>query len=308
MRTAATMYDAALHAPHRCPAGMTLCFDGAVTHPHSHTDDVLGPTRPRMIDADQATSAAANIRWWDADADDYHAEHGDFLGEADFVWCPENLREADAALLGDVRGQRVLEVGCGSAPCSRWLSAKGAIPVAFDISSGMLRHARQAAERTAVAVPLVQADVCALPFADGSFDLAFSAFGAIPFVADSALAMREVHRVLRPGARWVFAVNHPMRWIFRDDPGPEGLTAIQSYFDRSPYVEVDADDVPVYVEHHRTLGDRVRDLVMAGFMLRDVVEPEWPDDFDGTWGQWSRLRGEIFPGTAIFVAVKPPAA
>ena len=32
--------------------------------------------------------------------------------------------------------------------------------------------------------------------------------------------MREVARVLRPGGRWVFAVNHPMRWIFPDDPGP----------------------------------------------------------------------------------------
>lgn len=274
-----------------------------MTHPH--TEDVLGPTRPRMIDADQAVSAAANRRWWDADADDYHAEHGAFLGEADFVWCPEDLREADARLLGEVRGRRVLEVGCGSAPCSRWLAGEGALPVAFDISSGMLRHARLAALRTGVTVPLVQADVCALPFANGVFDLAFSAFGAIPFVADSALAMREIHRVLKPGGRWVFSVNHPMRWIFRDDPGPDGLTAIQSYFDRSPYVEVDADDVPSYVEHHRTIGDRVRELVSAGFTLEDVVEPEWPEDFEGTWGQWSRLRGEIFPGTAIFVAAKP---
>ena len=71
----------------------------------------LGPTQPRMIPADQRTSAAANRRWWDADADAYHAEHGAFLGDADLVWCPENLREADAHLLGDVRGRLVLEVG-----------------------------------------------------------------------------------------------------------------------------------------------------------------------------------------------------
>jgi SAM-dependent methyltransferase len=176
--------------------------------------------------------------------------------------------------------------------------------VAFDVSAGMLRHARAANRETGMTLPLVQADVCALPFAGGSFDMAFSAFGAIPFVAEPALAMREVARVLKPGGRWVFSVNHPMRWIFRDDPGPEGLTAIQSYFDRSPYVEVDADDVPVYVEHHRTMGDRIRDLVAAGFAVLDVVEPEWPEDFDGVWGQWSKLRGEIFPGTAIFVAEK----
>jgi hypothetical protein len=113
--------------------------------------------------------------------------------------------------------------------------------------------------------------------------------------------MREVARVLRPGGRWVFAVNHPMRWAFPDDPGPAGLTVIQSYFDRSPYVEVDADDVPAYVEHHRTMGDRIRELVAAGFQVLDVVEPEWPEGFAQEWGQWSPLRGEYFPGTAIFV-------
>ena len=144
----------------------------------------------------------------DGDADAYHAEHGAFLGVADLVWCPENLREEDARLLGDVRDLAVLEVGCGSAMCSRWLAAHGARPVAFDLSGGMLRHARDGARATAVDVPLVQADAAHLPFRDASFDLAFTAFGAIPFVADSAAVMREVARVLRPGGRWVFATTH----------------------------------------------------------------------------------------------------
>jgi SAM-dependent methyltransferase len=268
----------------------------------SSVQSLIGPTRPRQRGADQAVSRSANRRWWDADADAYHAEHGEFLGEVDLVWCPENLRESEAHLLGDVRGLRILEVGCGSAPCARYLAGQGASVVAFDLSMGMLDHARAGADRTGVLVPLVQADVCEMPFRDGSFDIAFSAFGAIPFVADSAAAMRQVARVLRPGGRWVFAATHPMRWAFPDDPGQAGLTAIQSYFDRSPYVEVDAQGVPAYVEHHRTMGDRIREIVGAGFVLRDVIEPEWPDGFSGTWGQWSPERGEMFPGTAIFVS------
>jgi SAM-dependent methyltransferase len=257
-----------------------------------------------MMPADQPTSVMANRRWWDADADSYHAEHGVLLGDVDLLWCPENLRESDARLLGDVRGLRVLEIGCGSASCSRWVALQGGRPVALDVSWGMLGHARVAASRTGITVPLIQADACALPFADQSFEVAYSAFGAIPFVADSGLVMREVARVLRPGARWVFSVTHPMRWIFPDDPGPAGLTAMQSYFDRAPYVEVDDDGVPAYAEHHRTLGDRIRDLVGAGFELLDLIEPEWPEDFDGVWGQWSPMRGALFPGTAIFVCVK----
>ncbi len=267
-------------------------------------DEAPGPGVGRRQVTDRE-SRYANRRWWDADADAYQAAHGDFLGDVDFVWCPEGLREADAHLLGEVAGATVLEVGAGAAAIARWLSTKGANVTALDLSAGMLRHAALAANQTGVRVPLVQADASALPFAPASFDIACTAFGAVPFVADSTAVMREVYRVLRPGGRWVFAVTHPMRWIFLDDPGEPGLCAVHSYFDRRPYVEYDAAGTPTYVEQHRTLGDRIRELVAAGFVLRDLVEPEWPDGHERLWGQWSPLRGRLFPGTAIFVADKP---
>ncbi|GII21665.1 SAM-dependent methyltransferase [Planosporangium mesophilum] len=247
----------------------------------------------------------ANRGWWDADADAYQAEHGEFLGDVDFVWCPEGLREADARLLGDVAGRRILEIGCGAAAAARWLATQGARVVAADLSTGMLRHARQAAEKSGVRVPLVQCDALALPFDSEGFDTVCTAFGAVPFVDDSARLMGEVFRVLRPGGRWVFSVTHPMRWIFLDDPTEGGLVAVHSYFNRTPYVEYDESGAATYVEHHRTLGDRIRELVAAGFVLTDLIEPEWPEGHEQIWGQWSPLRGRVFPGTAIFVAEKP---
>ena len=266
---------------------------------------MLGTAGLARRSVDSAESERASRRWWDADADDYLAEHAEDIGDADFVWCPEGLREADARLLGDVSGADVLEVGAGSAPCSRWLRRQGARPVALDLSRGMLRHAAALGVATGITVPLVQAGAERLPFRPESFDLACSAFGAVPFVADPRRVMAEVARVLRPGGRWVFAVNHPLRWVFSDDPGPDGLTVQQSYFDRTPYVEVDAAGTATYVEHHRTVGDRIRDVVAAGLVLDDLVEPEWPADRDRVWGQWSPLRGALFPGTAIFVCHRP---
>ena len=262
------------------------------------TESELGTVGVSRQAVDAAESARANRRWWDADAQSYHDEHGAFLGEADFVWCPEGLREDDLHLLGpvaDLTGRQILEVGSGAAMCSRWLADRGARPVAFDVSRAMLRHGG------AAPFPLVQADAQAMPFAGASFDLAFTSFGAVPFVADSAGLMTEVARVLRPGGRWVFSTTHPTRWAFPDSPGPDGLTASMPYFDRSPYVELDSAGVPTYVEHHRTLGDRVRELVAAGFVLLDLLEPEWPDGLTAEWGQWSPLRGAILPGTAIYV-------
>jgi ubiquinone/menaquinone biosynthesis C-methylase UbiE len=259
-------------------------------------------------DAGAMESSRANRGWWDRNADEYQLEHGQFLGDARFTWCPEGLDEADARLLGDhadLRGARVLEIGAGAAQCSRWLADQGAHPVALDLSFRMLQHARRIDEQVErEPVPLVQADATVLPFADVSFDLACSAYGAVPFVADTARLMQEVHRVLRPGARWVFSVTHPIRWAFLDEPGVAGLTATASYFDRTPYVEQDETGAAVYVEHHRTLGDRVRELTRAGFRLVDLVEPEWPEGLTSEWGGWSPLRGRHFPGTAIFVCVR----
>ena len=258
----------------------------------------------RLVGADE--TVRANRRWWDAAADDYQSEHGEFLGgrgAARFVWGPEGLDEADAELLGPVArlaGSWVLEVGCGAAQCSGWLAAQGAVCIAIDLSMRQLTHA---AARPGV--HLIQADACAIPLADCSVDLACSAYGALPFVAGSADLLRDVFRVLRPGGRFVFSVTHPIRWALPDDPGPGGLTVSSSYFDRTPYVEADADGRATYVEHHRTLGDRVRDIVGAGFGLTDLIEPEWPTANLRAWGGWSPLRGRLIPGTAIFVCDKP---
>jgi hypothetical protein len=59
------------------------------------------------------------------------------------------------------------------------------------------------------------------------------------------------------------------------------------------------------VEHHRTVGDRVREIVAAGLILEDLVEPEWPPGLNQNWGQWSPLRGALYPGTAIFCCRRP---
>ncbi|WP_262704736.1 MULTISPECIES: class I SAM-dependent methyltransferase [Streptomyces] len=294
-------------------------------HEPSTPGEAAEPTATRRT-ADTAESSRANRGWWDRNADEYQEEHGAFLGDDRFIWGPEGLDEAEAGLLGPVealKGRDVLEVGAGAAQCARWLAARGARPVALDLSLRQLRHARRIDAEAAASgssepsgvsggsgafrsgdpagVALVQADATALPFRDGSFDLACSAYGAVPFVAEPVRVMREVRRVLRPGGRWVFSVTHPIRWAFPDEPGPEGLSIAASYFDRTPYVEQDGSGRAVYVEHHRTLGDRVRDVVAGGFRLVDLVEPEWPAWNHQEWGGWSPLRGNLIPGTAIFV-------
>ncbi|MDP9861664.1 MULTISPECIES: class I SAM-dependent methyltransferase [Streptosporangium] len=263
--------------------------------------DLAGVDR-RQVDA--AGTSRANRGWWDGAADEYQAEHGEFLRDSGFVWCPEGLDEADARLLGDVAGRDVLEIGCGAGQCGRWLIGQGARVAAFDLSFRQLQHSRRIDLDAGAPLPVVQADAEALPFADGSFDLVCSAFGALPFVADAAAVLAETRRVLRPGGRLVFSVSHPVRWAFPDDPGPRGLTADRSYFDRSPYVEIGDDGRPSYVEHHRTMADWIGLIVTSGLSVEGLTEPEWPDGHDREWGGWSPLRGRHLPGTAIFTCVR----
>jgi len=248
-------------------------------------------------------SRQANGPDWDRYADEYQATHGEFLGDIGFLWGPEGWTEAELGVLGEVRDRDVLEVGSGAGQCSRWVRSQGGRAFGLDLSRRQLQHSRRLDEETGVVVPSVLGTATALPFRADSFDIVFCSFGALQFVADIEIAVAETARVLRPGGRYAFSITHPTRWMFPDDPGPGGLTATQSYWDRRPYVETDdATGQVSYVEHHRTLGDWVALLSGNGFVIDTLLEPEWPEEHDRVWGGWSRVRGLLTPGTAIFGA------
>lgn len=267
------------------------------------SEELPAAVRAGYEDNDAEGGHAAR-RWWDANASSYLAEHGDALGDSDFTWGPEGLREEDARLLGtveDLAAARVLEVGAGAAQCSRWLRSRGVDVIATDVSGGMLAAAADLNRSTGIDVELVRADARELPFPDVAFDVVFTAYGVIPFVPDTRAVHREVARVLRPGGRWVFSTTHPIRWAFPDDPGPGGLTATNSYFDTQAYVERATDGEIVYAEYHRPLAQLVAELVGEGFAVVGITEPEWVPGRD-TWGGWSELRAQHLPGTLIITA------
>nr|WP_207619482.1 class I SAM-dependent methyltransferase [Nocardioides sp. IC4_145] len=265
----------------------------------------MPPVRVERRAVDEAESRQANGPDWDRYADEYQATHGEFLGDVGFVWGPEGFTEAEAGVLGAVAGRDVLEVGSGAGQCSRWVRAQGGRAVGLDLSMRQLQHSRRIDDQTGVVVPSVRATATALPFRDASFDVVFSSFGALQFISDLEVAVAETARVLRPGGRYAFSITHPTRWMFADDPGEAGLVASQSYWDRTPYVEVDdASGEVSYVEHHRTLGDWIAVLAGAGFVVTDLLEPEWPAGHDRVWGGWSQVRGRLTPGTAIFGATR----
>jgi malonyl-CoA O-methyltransferase len=106
------------------------------------------------------------------------------------------------ALLPDVRGQTVLDAGCGSGRYLRELGDRGARVIGVDLSSAMLERAREVTRRIA------RADVRALPFGGMTIDLAVCGL-ALGDVAELELALTEIANVLRPGGRVIYSVVHP---------------------------------------------------------------------------------------------------
>lgn len=106
-------------------------------------------------------------------------------------------------------GDHILDLACGTGVVTRQIlgsGVKAAQISAVDHSADMLEVARAQAVGGAADVEWLQADAARLPFKNDSFDLAFCQ-QALQFFPDRPAALRELHRVMRPGGRVVFCVQ-----------------------------------------------------------------------------------------------------
>lgn len=142
----------------------------------------------------------ANAAFWDE-----HMGHGN-------VWHLELVRPATERLLGDPRGLRVLDVGCGNGLMARRLAELGATVLGVDIAEGMLERARAYSTEHDARIEFRQVDC--------TDEAAVRALGADRF--DAAMAnmvlmdmaeirplFRGLAHIMKPGAPFVFSVLHP---------------------------------------------------------------------------------------------------
>lgn len=179
------------------------------------------------------------------------------------------------SLLPDLRGKRVLDLGCGYGWHCRYVSEQGATKVVgVDLSAKMLAEARSRS---------IDYDIeyrrCAiedLDFAEGQFDLAISSL-ALHYVEDFPSVSRTVYRSLSPGGLFVFSVEHPIFTAMAAQEwhvGPDGERLhwpVDDYQDealrRTRWL---GEDV---VKYHRTIATYFNGLIDAGFHISKVIEP-----------------------------------
>jgi SAM-dependent methyltransferase len=177
------------------------------------------------------------------------------------------------ALLPDLRGLEIVDLGCGYGWFCRWAREQGATQVlGFDVSEKMLQRAKSAHSDPVIVYQRADLDQLRLP--EDRFDFAYSSL-ALHYVEDISRLFVEIHRALRPGGRFVFSIEHPILtapirqgWSTAEDG--RRIWPIDSYFVEGPRTtDWLAEGV---VKQHRTLGTTFKRLIEAGFAVDHLEE------------------------------------
>ena len=179
------------------------------------------------------------------------------------------------ALLPDLKGMRVLDLGCGFGDHCAVYAKMGATVTGIDISVKMLDAARKEnAAPNITYINMAMEDVGSL---SGPFDLVASSL-AIQYVEDYRGLVKSVFGLLKPGGLFVFSQEHPVvscfnggsRWT-KDENG-------NKLFPNLAFYSTDGErEESWFVDHvkkyHRTFSTVINTLIEEGFVIERITEP-----------------------------------
>lgn len=215
---------------------------------------------------------------WQSLADEWVA-HADTNDYRNHFLMPNML-----AMVGEVTGLHVLDLGCGEGGYSRELARRGANVVAVDGSARLIEVARERAASANVAVDLRCANANRLDgIADATFDRVLASMSLMD-VEDYPGAIREVVRVLRRDGELLMSITHPCfqarvsRWI-KDERGQPKFFSVDHYFDRVAWEEyMAAEFTRKVLRRHRPLEDYMAAPLATGLHLQEFREPVPTDE------------------------------
>lgn len=214
-------------------------------------------------------------------------------------------------LLPDVRGKRVLDLGCGTGHFTFLLEALGPLElVGVDLSPAMLALAKKKAAEKGSAARFIHGDACAYR-PERLFDLIFSST-LTHYIERLDAFFVHVAEMLTEGGVCVLSVMHPVyaaQYPVRHEDGafPEDEEWSVRYLDRrerayiQPWIEYN-DDIPDFLSesYHHTFGDYVNAATDAGLVLTRAEEPLPPQE----WEQTCPDRYQAFVETPSFLILR----
>lgn len=176
--------------------------------------------------------------------------------------------EAEAAVL---RGRHLLEIGCGLGYDAIEFLRRGVKVTATDLTSANVELAARHLELEGLKAEEIRvASVLELPFADKSFDAVYMN-GVLQHIAEPEPAVREIHRVLRPGGRMILSHHYRRPSLFH----------LLSRLSSGNVISIEGEAPPVthfFAEAElRALcrGFRLERLVRQHYRLIPAIRPGW---------------------------------
>jgi len=243
---------------------------------------------------------AANVAHWQARGDSELALAQRAWAQDEPAWGIYGNPESEVGLFpSTVAGLDVVELGCGTGYVSAWLARRGARPVGIDPTPGQLGIVRRMQEEHGVRFPVVRATGEQVPFADASFDLAVSEYGAAIW-ADPFVWIPEAARVLRPGGELVFLGNSSLLMLCVAELEADPTTATMVRPQRGMHRFTWPDDPTV--EFHLGHGDWIRLLRSSGFEVEDLLELYAPEGASSGYAFVSPEWAERWPHEEVWRA------
>ncbi|KPL58902.1 class I SAM-dependent methyltransferase [Rossellomorea vietnamensis] len=189
----------------------------------------------------------------------------------DFLEQPA-MKEA----LPDLKGKRVMDLGCGTGELSKYCIEMGAAAVVgVDISEKMITRALR--ENKDDNITYICSPIEDLSNQTEPFDLIVSSL-AIHYIEDYESLIEKLHTLLKPGGILIYSTEHPvvtarkdMKNWWKNENGERLHWALDHYREegkREQHWYVDG-----VIKYHRTIPTLVNGLICHGFMLEKMLEP-----------------------------------
>jgi ubiquinone/menaquinone biosynthesis C-methylase UbiE len=209
---------------------------------------------------------------------------------------------------GNLKGKKLLDLGCGGGQTSIFFAEQGAIVTGVDFSKKQIDFAKDLAKKKRMGkVSFQQGNMEDLSvFKDCSFDLVNSSH-TIHYVKNLQKCFNEVFRVLKPKGKFVFSVSHPFNHIVETENNR--LVVKRSYFRKGKYkwnwdYPEEGLEYPTFL-FIRKVDDYFVALKQSGFVVEDLLEPKTDLDKNSPWYSDGEPKEEMIPGALIFGARKP---
>jgi ubiquinone/menaquinone biosynthesis C-methylase UbiE len=184
------------------------------------------------------------------------------------IYNEYNEVPATLSLLQNIRGKKILDLGCGTGIYTKILKKKGAKVQGIDISPKMIEFAKQYVK----GVDFKVGSAYKLPYKSGTFDIVLASL-VVHYFGNLDKAFKEIRRVLKKNGVFIFSSDNPLVSVTHRIKGkPRKFRVFGDYFNEGKFYERWPKLGIRLAYQHFTFQTMIRTIVRNGFVLEDFID------------------------------------